>query len=197
MEEHHTPTVDMDSSPTQRLMSRRTRHSLPLSQDLLQPKLVDDVMFKVKYKRQKAKMYYDRKAKDLPELEIGQPVRVNQKSDPDKKWQYGTCVENLTKRSYVVDVNNERYRRNRRDLRATNETHEPLPVPECEVTFDSLPVDSPAETPPTPKVKENRVSTPPKVPTPLKPLSSDRKPVCGNQIKFRASSRVVKLPRKL
>ena len=56
----NTPTVDMDSSPTQRLMSRRTRHSLPLSQDLLQPKLVDDVMHKVKYKRQKAKMYYNK-----------------------------------------------------------------------------------------------------------------------------------------
>ena len=86
---------------------------------------------------------------------------------------------------------------NRRDLRTTNETHEPLPVPECEVTFDSLPVDSPAVTPSTPKVKENRVSTPPKVPTPLKPLSSDRKPVCGNHSKFHASSRVIKLPRKL
>ena len=104
----NTPTIDMDSSPTQRLMSRRTRYLLPLSQDVLQPKLVDDVMHKVKYKRQKAKMYYDRKAKDLPELEIGQTVRVNPKTDPEKKWRYGTCVETLTKRSYLVDVNNKR-----------------------------------------------------------------------------------------
>ena len=87
--------------------------------------------------------------------------------------------------------------RDRRDQRATNETHEPLPVPECDVTFDSLHVDSPAVTSATPKVKENRVSTPPKVPTPLKPLPSNRKTVCGNQIKFRASYRVIKLPRKL
>ena len=87
--------------------------------------------------------------------------------------------------------------RDRRDLRATNETHEPLPVPECDVTFDSLPVDSPAVTPATQKVKENCVSTPPKVPTPLKPLPSNRKTLCGNQIKFRPSYRVIKLPRKL
>ncbi|XP_062603597.1 uncharacterized protein K02A2.6-like [Saccostrea cucullata] len=72
----NTPTVDMASSPTQRLMSRRTRHSLPLSQELLQPKLVDDVADKVKFKRQKAKFYYDKSAKELPELEIGQPVRM-------------------------------------------------------------------------------------------------------------------------
>ena len=85
----NTTTVD----PSQRLISRRTRHSLPLSEDLLQPKLVDDVMHKVKYKRQKAKMYYDRKAKDLPKLEFWQPVRVNPKTDQEKKWQYGTCVE--------------------------------------------------------------------------------------------------------
>ena len=48
-------------------------------------------------------------AKDLPELETGQPVRVNPKTDPEKKWQYGTCVENFTKRPCVVDVNNKRY----------------------------------------------------------------------------------------
>ena len=65
-------------------MSRRTRPSLPLSQDLLQPKLVDDVMHTVKFKIQKAKMYYDRKAKDLSELEIGQPVRVNPKTQKRK-----------------------------------------------------------------------------------------------------------------
>ena len=142
-------------------------------------------------------MYYDKKAKDLPELEIVQPVRVNPKTDPEKKWQYGTCVENLTKRSCVVDVNNKRYSHNRRYLRTTNETYDPLSVPECDVTFDSLSSDSPEVTPPTPKVKENRVSTPSKVPTPLMSLSCDRKPVSGNQIKFSVSSRDVKLPRKL
>ena len=116
------------------------------------------------------------------------------KTDPEKKWQYGTCVENLTKTSYVVDVNNKRYRRNRRDLRATNETHEPLPVPECEGKFQLLSVASPAVTPRRPNVKGSRGSTPPHV---LKPLSSDRKPMCGNQIKFRASSRVIKLPKEI
>ena len=39
----NTPTEGMDSSPTQRLMSRRTRHTLPISDELLKPKVVENV----------------------------------------------------------------------------------------------------------------------------------------------------------
>ena len=136
-------------------------------------------MHTVKFKIQKAKMYYDRKAKDLPELEIGQPVRVNPKTQKRK----GNMEPDVTAETFAQQMKLM--------------IHFPSKSAMLQCTFDSFPVDSPAVSPPTPKVKENRVSTSPKVPTPLKSLSCDRKPVSGNQIKFRASSRVVKLPRKL
>ena len=39
----NTPSEGMDSSPAQRLFSRRTRTSLPIASQLLQPQLVPDV----------------------------------------------------------------------------------------------------------------------------------------------------------
>ena len=70
---------------------------------------------KLRTKRQKVKSYHDRGAKALPELDIGQDVRVvGQRS---KNWQPGTVVDKLSDRSYKVSVNGEFIRRNRVDLR--------------------------------------------------------------------------------
>lgn len=137
----NTPTVDMASSPSQRLMSRRTRHSLPMSPELLQPKLVDDVTYKVTFKRQKAKFYYDRTTKELPELEKGQHVRMRATTDPEKKWSYGTCVDNVGKWSYLAEINNRQYRRHHKDLCATKEPQNAnmQPLPEYDVLVDPPP----------------------------------------------------------
>uniref|UniRef100_A0A8W8NKE0 Scavenger receptor class F member 2 n=1 Tax=Magallana gigas TaxID=29159 RepID=A0A8W8NKE0_MAGGI len=97
----NTPTVDMASSPSRTLMSRKTRHSLLMSQEFLQLKLMVNVTDKVKFKRQKKKIFYDRTTKDLSELEIGQPVRMRATTAQGKKWTYGTCVDNIGKRSYL------------------------------------------------------------------------------------------------
>ena len=76
LEQRNTPTQGLNSSPVQRLMSRRTRSLLPTSASLLYPKAEEGVTEKLKLRKQKAKSYYDRSAKLLPELEIGQEVRV-------------------------------------------------------------------------------------------------------------------------
>lgn len=89
------------------------------SQEFLQLELLVNVTDKVKFKRQKKKIYYDRTTKNLQELEIGQPVGMRETTAQGKKWIYGTCVDNIGKRSYLVGVNNRQYRRNRRDLRTT------------------------------------------------------------------------------
>mgnify|MGYP002803815530 FL=1 len=46
----------------------------------------------------------------------------------DKHWSLGTCVRSLSNRSYEVEVCGKRYRRNRRHLRATNESPPPPSV---------------------------------------------------------------------
>lgn len=64
------------SSPVQRLMNRRTRFGLPMAEQKYLPKVEEGVKEKLQRNRQEAKQHYDRRAKVLPPLEIGQPVFV-------------------------------------------------------------------------------------------------------------------------
>ncbi|KAK2557053.1 Retrovirus-related Pol polyprotein from transposon 17.6 [Acropora cervicornis] len=56
----NTPTEGMDSSPVQRLTSKRTKTLLPVAQHLLEPEIQSDVERKLTKKRRKAKKYFDR-----------------------------------------------------------------------------------------------------------------------------------------
>ena len=60
----NTPTEGMDSSPVQRLMSKRTKTLLPVAQHLLEPEIQSDVERKLTKKRRKAKKYFDRGSKE-------------------------------------------------------------------------------------------------------------------------------------
>ena len=76
LDQRNTPTESLGSSPVQRLMSRRTRTLLPTATNLLYPKVPENVDHLLRLKRQKAKFYHDRSSRVLPEIEIGQDVRV-------------------------------------------------------------------------------------------------------------------------
>ena len=117
----NTPTEGMKSSPTQRLMSRRTRTLLPTATSLLQPKVLEGVNEKIKVKKQKAKYYQDRTARTLPEIEIGQEVRVVPQ-ERNQPWKSGTCVKKLSDRSYLVETSSETLRRNRQSLKPAPST---------------------------------------------------------------------------
>ena len=111
----NTSTEEMDSSPVQRLICKRTKTTLPVAQHLLEPEIQTDVETKLTRKRQMATKYYDRGSKELPELEIGQPIRMMQ-SPTKKKWRRGVCADKVAQRSYVVEVDGSTYRRNRKSL---------------------------------------------------------------------------------
>ena len=55
----------MKSSLARRLMSRRTRTLLPTANQLLMPKVVDNVPDKLAQRRHKAKYYYDRDSREI------------------------------------------------------------------------------------------------------------------------------------
>ena len=99
----NTPTVDMNSSPIQRLMLRRTRTLLPTTKSHLTPRGADNVKEKIEHKRQKAKYSYDKTAKELQKLDIGD-VRVRP-TIRSEKWKLGETIDNVNSRSYIVDVN--------------------------------------------------------------------------------------------
>ena len=156
----NTPTENMKSS--QRLMSRRTRTLLPTANQLLMPKVVDNVPDKLAQRRQKAKYYYDRGSKKLPELQIGETVRIKPSpSQRDKRWQLGTCLEQVAPRSYIVDVGGRELRRNRKFLRTTQEQTEPEVLESAELDLPDAPfqetvrVESALYGNPGPEVPEN------------------------------------------
>ena len=116
----NTPTEGINASPAQRLMLRRTRTLLPTASSLLRPEVCTQSTEKLEWKRQKAKFYHDRHAKQLPELEIGQEVRM-QPLRKNQTWKEATCIEKLSDRSYVVKSGNEFFRRKRQFLRPAAE----------------------------------------------------------------------------
>ena len=111
----NTPTEGINASPAQRLMLRRTRTLLPTAPSLLRPEVCTQSTEELEWKRQKAKFYHDRHAKQLPELQIGQEVRM-QPLRKNQTWKEATCIEKLSDRSYVVKSGNESFRRNRQFL---------------------------------------------------------------------------------
>ncbi|XP_034095415.1 uncharacterized protein K02A2.6-like [Gymnodraco acuticeps] len=114
----NTPTEGLDSSPAQRLMSRRLKTSLPVADSLLQPWLVTGVTEKLRLKRRLAKSAYDISARDLPELNVGEHIRMRPlPGDRTGRWQLGQCLQKVAPHSFVVEVDVTLYRRNRVDLR--------------------------------------------------------------------------------
>ena len=76
LDHRNTPTTEMQTSPAQRLMSRRTKTLVPISTNFLFPEVPEGVQNQLQQKRQMAKSYHDRNVKVLPDLEIGQEVRL-------------------------------------------------------------------------------------------------------------------------
>ena len=118
----NTPTEHIGTSPVQTLTSRRTQTHLPTADELLNPEAVYGVTQKIEKKRKKAKFYYDRTAKKLPELVIGDHVQLEPHPyDRDRTWKSGTCISKVGPCSYLVDCEGTVRRRNRKVIRSTNE----------------------------------------------------------------------------
>ena len=114
-----TPLPSCDLSPAQLLMGRRPRNKLPASKKLLQPKPYNPEEVKKRFAKAKANQqyYYDKKAGDyLPSLQPGDPVRMSPFTRSDK-WLPATVVDLHSPRSYIIEHNGRKYRRNRQHLR--------------------------------------------------------------------------------
>lgn len=119
----NTPSQDMELSPVQRSLGRRTRTLLPMTAELLMPSGIDVSLEKKKrrLKNLKSAWYYDKAAKDLTPLSDGDVVRIQPTSLGDKVWKRGTIHKRLDERSYEVETDLEIIGRNRQHLRKTSE----------------------------------------------------------------------------
>ncbi|BES90768.1 Reverse transcriptase (RNA-dependent DNA polymerase) [Nesidiocoris tenuis] len=116
LEWRNVPTSDIDASPAQRLMSRRTRTTLPIAKKLLVPRTIQGVRDAIELKRRKTKLHHDRKAKALPELEIGDEVLVKPPQGKGK-WELGDITGKHNSSSFDVTIDGRAFRRNRTWIR--------------------------------------------------------------------------------
>ena len=124
----NTVTPGTDSSLVQRLMSRRTRSFMPCHTSLYKPHVQQDVTEQFIYKRCRAKKYYDRNAKSLPEPVTGQSIRAK---DHHSYWKSGVVEAKVAPRSYLEEINSRSYRRNRVHIRDSLQNKTPVQAPEA------------------------------------------------------------------
>ena len=95
----NTPVVGI-ASPAQLLFSRRTRTTLPTSQELLKPNSLDPVHVKKLLKESQGvqKSYYDTHTKDLSDLKEGDVVRIK-----DGQYKEAKKAVVVAPRSYLVE----------------------------------------------------------------------------------------------
>ncbi|XP_062558648.1 uncharacterized protein K02A2.6-like [Armigeres subalbatus] len=108
------------TSPTARLFSRSTRCSVPSSIENLLPKVVENVPASIEKQRKRSKFHYDKKSRHLPELQVGSAVFAQLNPEETKVWTPAIVSNQLSERSYVVDVGGSKYRRSLVHLKPRN-----------------------------------------------------------------------------
>lgn len=125
LEIRNTPTQGLNTSPAQRLHGRRTRTNLPTTKTLLEPAGTSSRRYekqRMEELQRKQQQHYNKGAKDLPGLEEGDIVRVKPYKVGDSVWQKAVVKRRLDDRSYHIEREDGiQLRRNRRDLKHTNE----------------------------------------------------------------------------
>ena len=163
----NTPLEGLNKSPVQLLFGRRTRTQLPTNPKLLEP-IYDGSKIKAQlHARQvKQKSYYDRAAKPLVPLHVGENVRIKDTSTSKQNWKPAIVTGTSEHpRSYIVESDGKEYRRNRRHLLKCPAVQEQSSIsePETDVVEDTQghPSDTPTEQiPPTATRSRRIVKTP-------------------------------------
>ena len=142
----HARNVPKDGLPSaaQRLVSRRTRTTLPTTRDMLKPTVQTNVHKSLEKKRKQNKVHYDKSAKTLSMLQPGDTVRMQ----TDRGYDKIAIIERRTNdpRSYIVKCNGKQYRRNRKHLLPVTETAEQsddddIPYPRHDDPNDEQPIN--------------------------------------------------------
>lgn len=104
----------------------------------LVPKPQTGVPKAIENNRRKAKYYYDKRTRNLPTLETGDPVYVQLQPEASKQWTPASVSSKLNDRSYIVDVDGSCYRRDLVNLKPRNEPTRTPTQPSKNVTSDPV-----------------------------------------------------------
>jgi len=99
----NTPTEGSVYSPVQKLQSRRTQ-TQPTSSELLKPEVAKGIVVEIQHRKDKAKQQYDKTAKELPELVVGQSVHIQPTKHRDL-WKKAMVMKKVGIRLYLIRTN--------------------------------------------------------------------------------------------
>ena len=159
----NTPPQGQAYSPAQRMFLRRTRTTLPTSEQLLAPTIINfqDVKDEILKKRKESKLYYDKtvgteqKPLNIESYAYAKP-RPTQKGKP---WIYGEVIAKDEPRSYTIQTpRGITVRRNRVQLR-------PAAPPSHQINISTNPVEE--------QIKATPITTI----EPVQPESTQPKPI--------------------
>ena len=151
----NTPQTIHETSPAQRLLNRRTKSTLPVSEKLLQPKINKKVDERIRKRQETQKKYHDRGAKELSTFRPGEMVRLQPTHGNEKKWKRGKILRQVGIRSYEVECKGYTYTRNRKFLRPSRATTFSDDNYSDEEEPDRPGTESAVPTPPTPETNED------------------------------------------
>ena len=196
--QRNTPSKGMNSSPTQRLMSRRTRTLLPAPRKAYFPEVAEEVRELLHRRKQQNKRVKDRKVRPLPELLIGQPIRAKAHPQYNRDpWVPATVTAKVNHRSWLVNFPGKGNRvRNRVHIKETTETpatQQPSGV--CEVPPQTAQMPQDQHRHQVSPRAETYSSGAPEVPTGTS-VKTNTQTVKSNDQKTTRSGRVVKTPQK-
>lgn len=119
LEYRNTPVKEVNASPVELLMSRKTRTLIPAYQNLFSPKVIPNISNNIKVNRQRQKHYYDQNSRYKSNFQKGDLIYYK---DIKKGWIEATIKDlNSSPRSYWIELNNGVIlRRNSNVLRARN-----------------------------------------------------------------------------
>ncbi|KAK4296250.1 hypothetical protein Pmani_031249 [Petrolisthes manimaculis] len=116
----NTPSEGMQTTPAQRLMGRRCKTILPCTSKLLQPShSTEQETLEMQNKKSTQARYYNKSARTRTPILPGDSVRM--RLPGSKVWSPGVCIDEISPRSYRIQVGQTIYRRNRRQLWQTGE----------------------------------------------------------------------------
>lgn len=121
LEYRNSPLSGLNISPAQMLFNRTCRSKIPISRELLKPKIFDNIKSLLIENDRKSKINYDKTAKDRNyEFQAGDKVVFRK----GKYWEPAVIInKGTTPRSYIIkDENNRIKRRNKFHLRKSHNT---------------------------------------------------------------------------
>ncbi|KAL5515944.1 hypothetical protein EMCRGX_G001194 [Ephydatia muelleri] len=117
LEWRNTPTIGLDSSPSQRLLARRTRGAVPVSDGKLAVNMPPGNWEKKLHRQAQIQRHHSGYGSTFTPLRKGEPVLVQDLRAHKTQWMRGRCEGQLSKSSYTVEVDGQLLHRNRQFLK--------------------------------------------------------------------------------